>query len=254
MYSYDELKISVTSNLATVTTADVTNVTYTTATSGGNVVNNGGAAVTSRGVCWSTMESPTIYDSHTSNGSGNGTFTSQLTGLIAGTPYFIRAFATNSAGTAYGSQLSFISVPFVNHAPTINLINNPSAILEDAGFQTVFFSGIGDGDSAVVQNISITAVSSNVNIIPNPTVIYTPNNPTGSLTYTPVNNAYGSATITLSVMDNGGTANGGTNYTTINFIVVVLPVNDPPVANAGPNQTITSGLLVTLKWFCFVRR
>lgn len=91
----------------TVTTKNVTNVTETTASCGGNVTNNGGAQVTARGVCWSTSQNPTISNSHTSNGTGNGEFTSSITGLTPNTTYYIRAYATNSVGTSYGEQKTF---------------------------------------------------------------------------------------------------------------------------------------------------
>ncbi len=94
--------------LPTVTTSPVTNITATTATSGGNVTDDGGATVTARGVCWSTSQNPTISDFHTIDGSGTGIFVSQMTGLLLVTNYYVRAYATNSVGTAYGDQLSFI--------------------------------------------------------------------------------------------------------------------------------------------------
>ncbi len=84
----------------------------TTAVSGGNVTSDGGAAVTARGVCWSTNHNPTTADSKTVDGSGTGAFTSNLNGLIAGTTYYIRAYATNSAGTAYGDEVSFTTLLF----------------------------------------------------------------------------------------------------------------------------------------------
>ncbi len=90
-----------------LTTADVTAITQTTAQSGGTITSDGGAAVTVRGVCWSTGPSPTIADSKTTDGTGTGSFTSSLTGLTAGTPYYVRAYATNSAGTGYGSSEPF---------------------------------------------------------------------------------------------------------------------------------------------------
>ena len=93
-----------------VTTTTVTNITSTTATSGGNVTSDGGAAVTARGVCWSTTANPTTANSHTTNGSGTGSFTSNLTGLTPGTLYYIRAYATNSVGTAYGNEVSFTTL------------------------------------------------------------------------------------------------------------------------------------------------
>lgn len=90
----------------TVSTTSVSNITQTSANSGGIVVSDGGASVTSRGVCWSTSQNPTISGSYTSNGTGTGTFTSTISGLTANTTYYIRAYATNSVGTAYGNQVS----------------------------------------------------------------------------------------------------------------------------------------------------
>ena len=97
----------VTLTIPTVTTTAASSITQTTATSGGNISTDGGATVTARGVCWSTSASPTILDSHTTDGTGPGTFTSSITGLTVGTPYHVRAYATNSIGTAYGSDLQF---------------------------------------------------------------------------------------------------------------------------------------------------
>jgi len=91
----------------TVTTASVTSITAISAVSGGNVTADGGGTVTARGVCWGTSPNPTVSGSHTTDGSGTGTFSSSLTGLSAGTIYYVRAYAINSAGTAYGNQVSF---------------------------------------------------------------------------------------------------------------------------------------------------
>ena len=93
--------------LPTVTTTNVSNITQTTATSGGNVTSDGGANVTARGVCWSTSQNPTISNSHTTDGNGTGSFTSNITGLTANTTYYIRAYATNEKGTSYGEEKSF---------------------------------------------------------------------------------------------------------------------------------------------------
>ena len=92
-----------------VTTSTVTNITSTSATCGGNVVNSGSAPVTTRGVCYSTSPNPTIADSHTNDGSGPGAFTSNLTGLTSGTLYYLRAYATNSLATTYGEEIAFIT-------------------------------------------------------------------------------------------------------------------------------------------------
>lgn len=92
---------------ASLTTANITSVTQTGATSGGNIINDGGSRVTSRGVCWSTSPRPDIDDSFTVNGSGSGNFISQINDLKAGTTYYIRSYATNATGTSYGNELSF---------------------------------------------------------------------------------------------------------------------------------------------------
>jgi uncharacterized protein (TIGR02145 family) len=94
-------------SLPDVTTNPVTDIAQTTATSGGNVISDGGATVTERGVCWSTSQYPTIANNKTIDGSGNGTFTSSITGLTASSTYFVRAYANNATGTGYGNQQSF---------------------------------------------------------------------------------------------------------------------------------------------------
>jgi len=90
-----------------LTTADVTDTTATTAKSGGNVTSDGGYPVTARGVCWSASSAPTTADSHTTDGTGTGSFESAITGLSETTKYYVRAYATNSAGTGYGDEVSF---------------------------------------------------------------------------------------------------------------------------------------------------
>jgi hypothetical protein len=96
-----------TTTLPKVTTNTVTNIKSTTATCGGNVTSDGGAAVSARGVCWSISPNPTLNNSHSRDGSGIGTFTSYLTSLSKHTVYYVRAYATNLNGTAYGNQQSF---------------------------------------------------------------------------------------------------------------------------------------------------
>ncbi|MEI6754179.1 MAG: FISUMP domain-containing protein [Paludibacter sp.] len=93
--------------LPTLTTTAVSGITTSSATSGGNVIADGGATIIARGVCWSTSSTPTISNSKTSDGMGIGTFTSSITGLYDGTTYYVRAYATNSAGTNYGTEVSF---------------------------------------------------------------------------------------------------------------------------------------------------
>ena len=103
--------------VATLTTTAVTGITLTTAVSGGNITSDGGGTVTARGVCWALTATPTISSSKTSDGTGTGSFVSNLTGLLASRTYYVRAYATNSAGTAYGNEISFTTTPIV--VPTL---------------------------------------------------------------------------------------------------------------------------------------
>jgi len=97
-----------------VTTTEPMYLSTTSATSGGNVTSDGGANVIARGVCWATHTSPEITDSKTENGSGTGVFTSTMTPLIAGRLYYVRAYATNSVGTAYGEEFAYQGITLPN--------------------------------------------------------------------------------------------------------------------------------------------
>ena len=107
--SYGEEKSFVTMEMLvpTVTTSEVTDITVISAVCGGEVTSDGNVAVTSRGVCWSTEQNPTIEDSKTTDGDGVGVFTSNISELSQGTTYYVRAYAVNEMGVAYGEEVSF---------------------------------------------------------------------------------------------------------------------------------------------------
>ena len=88
-----------------LTTGNAYSITPTTANCGGKITSDGGATITARGVCWSTIQDPTITDSKTTDGTGKGTFSSTITGLTATTTYYVKAYATNSTATSYGNEL-----------------------------------------------------------------------------------------------------------------------------------------------------
>ena len=90
-----------------LSTANVSSITSTTAICGGNVTNDQGKVISTRGVCWSTGQTPTVAGSKTTDGTGAGSFTSTITGLSPNTTYYVRAYATNSDGTGYGSIMIF---------------------------------------------------------------------------------------------------------------------------------------------------
>ena len=94
-----------------VTTTNVSDITQTSTESGGNVTNNGGSEVITRGVCWGATPKPTTSSSKTIDGKGNGAFTSRITGLTANTDYYVRAYATNGVNTGYGNEIKFTTKP-----------------------------------------------------------------------------------------------------------------------------------------------
>ena len=96
--------------IPTVKTTAVTDITESSAKSGGDVTADGGAEVTSRGICWSKNQTPTISDNRTDDGIGMGAFHSSMTDLEDSTIYYLRAYAINDAGVAYGDELSFMTL------------------------------------------------------------------------------------------------------------------------------------------------
>lgn len=124
--AYGEQKIFATPaySLPTLTTAEVTNISYTTATCGGNITSAGGQTITACGVCYSTKSNPTIADNKVASDSRTS-FSCNLTGLADGTTYYVRAYATNGKGTAYGDQKTFTTTSY--YAPTVST-NSPQNI------------------------------------------------------------------------------------------------------------------------------
>ena len=97
-------------DLPFVETMQIMDVTSTTAWGTGEVLNDGGGTITDRGLCWSTSQEPTIGDSHASGGTGMGFFEVQMTDLEPSTTYYVRAYARNSAGVAYGNEMEFTTM------------------------------------------------------------------------------------------------------------------------------------------------
>ena len=160
----------------------------------------------------------------------------------------ITVSVTNSgigAGTQLTTTQTFtVAVLHVNQAPTLNPIPNPATLLQNATLQTVSLSGISAGQGDNGQTLTITATSSNTNLIPNPIAVTYPNinsttgtvdTTTGSLSFTPVPNANGTAMITVTVMDNGTVTNGGVATIQQTFFVTVAAVNQAPTLNTIPN-------------------
>jgi uncharacterized protein (TIGR02145 family) len=103
----DDMTFATPIELPTLTTTIVSGITHSSAKSGGDITNDGGGAIIARGVCWGTNANPQVTAEHTTDGTGMGSFTSNITGLSYETTYYVRAYATNGAGAAYGNQFSF---------------------------------------------------------------------------------------------------------------------------------------------------
>lgn len=166
-----------------VTTAAVSAITQTTAVSGGNVISDGGSAVTARGVCWSTSANPTIAGSHTTDGSGLGSFTSSITGLSGSTVYHIRAYATNSGGTNYGDDLTFSTLcgtistfPWNEGFENAGIIPNcwTNEPVNNSGISWVFITGNGGSNPAAAHGGTYNACLKDANAADNKTKLVTP--------------------------------------------------------------------------------
>ena len=116
----EEMSFTTRDGIPMVATDSVTYIRSNAAICGGEVTDNGGLDVIARGVCWSTSPNPTLSDNHTTNGTGTGNFSSNITGLEISTTYYVRAYATTNAVTSYGNEVSFTTVAFINGKFTIN--------------------------------------------------------------------------------------------------------------------------------------
>lgn len=112
----------------------ISGITDTTAYVGGNITDDGGSAVTTRGICWSTSINPDLTDDYSVNGSGEGTFYHLITGLTAGTTYYARAYATNSTGTAYSGNIIFTTTGKVYNTGVRFLEHNGVLIIHNGRF------------------------------------------------------------------------------------------------------------------------
>ena len=147
-----------------LTTTAITEITGNSAESGGIVTNHGGANVTARGVCFATHDNPTIADSKTVDGDGVGEFTSDLTNLLGNTQYFVRAYATNSAGTGYGPVVAFttlVDLPKVTTAAVTN-ITKTSAI---TGGEVTYDGGADVTERGIVYSFSANPTTADSKII-----------------------------------------------------------------------------------------
>jgi hypothetical protein len=221
---------------ATVTTATPASITGTSAVLGGEITATGGATITDRGVVYVLgTGTPTTSDTKVTIGTGTGAFSQAITGLRGNTTYTVRAYATNSVGTAYGAAQTFTTP---NNPPTAN--PDAATVAEDSG-PTVISVLANDTSAPDVETLTITAVTQPAN----GTVTLSG----GVVSFTPALNFNGQTSFTYTISDgNGGTA-------TATVTVNVTPVNDAPVVTTTTGATtftvgagavvIDNGLTVT---------
>ncbi len=152
-YSIQGTGVAVVPTVASTTA--VSSRTESSASSGGNVSDDGGSSVTDRGVCWNTSTSPTISNSHSSDGTGTGTFSSTITGGVSsGTLYYVRAYATNSAGTSYGPEITFYTL---SAEPTDQASNFSNTAKSDTTLDLSWSSASGADGYIVLKKDGATA-------------------------------------------------------------------------------------------------
>ncbi|MBQ6155937.1 MAG: fibrobacter succinogenes major paralogous domain-containing protein [Bacteroidales bacterium] len=229
-----------------VTTAEVTSISYTSATCGGDVPFSGGAAVTSKGLCYGLNEHPTISDNVVNGGAGVGSFTGNLTGLTANTVYYVRAFATNSVGTNYGEERVFSTLSY--QIPTVEAVA-PSDIS-----YTTFTCG---GNVTDEGSYPVTSRGVCWSTMPNPTINdnYVPlGTGTGTFTYT----VFGLSPNTTYYVRAYAINQVGHAYSE-QMIVSTLANTKPTVATLSAsglgkcigNIVSTGGLAITDRGFCY---
>jgi len=143
----DETSFTTNDGNILITTTEASNITPTSAQSGGSINDDGGSPVTARGVCWNTTGNPVITDSIKAEGSGTGSFICNLSGLDVGTKYYVRSYATNEIGTSYGNEEIFttLTTPSLTtiaiSAITVNSVQSGGNITDDGGTE-VFDRGV----------------------------------------------------------------------------------------------------------------
>lgn len=234
-------------DLPTVTTSNVSNVTASSATCGGNVTADGGSYVTERGICWGTSNLPTIDGSHQAMGQGNGTFTCNMSNLEPNNVYYVRAYATNNRGTAYGEQEQFTTdsgLPTV----TINTVTNITATSATCG------GSVSDnGGFAVTDKGLVWSTSQYPTLNDNHISLGSGNAPfTGSMTNLTIGTTY---YVRAYAKNSQGTAySEQLPFSTGNGLPVVITINptrDGLTVISGGNVTSDGGYPVTARGICY---
>ena len=176
-YGADSVFITTSSAVLPILTTNTTsNITHNSATLNGNIISDGGANITLRGFCWSTVSNPTINDSVINISGTTGLYSANISNLISNTTYHVRAFATNSAGTSYGNDVSFTTLVFV---PTYTIsqvrsINATTGVADSIGVNCKLLGVVhGINFSTTGYNFYIMNSQAGINVIRTSTLSYT---------------------------------------------------------------------------------
>ena len=246
-----------TQTLGSVTTSTMTYVGVNSAVGGGNVISDGNGSIIARGICWSTSYPPYVTDSHTNDGSTVGPFTSTAIGLNPGTTYYVRAYVTNSVGTAYGDTVSFTTT--ICNTPTFPTVTMDSVTNILPYTATFHGNVVNDGCSMLLaRGFSYRAVDSDPSIWRNFTVDV-------------VSEGAFSATVAIDSLDANKTfyvrayATNSVGTKIADSVFTFVSSKTPPLvttnntvtditytsAKSGGNVTFAGGASVTKKGLCF---
>ncbi len=228
-------------NAPTVTTTAAASITATSATLGGTVTSDGGGTVTERGIVWATTANPTVANNKVANGSGTGGFSATVSGLPASTLIYVRAYASNSGGTGYGSQISFTTAA-ANTAPTLNVntgLTLNEGQLAPLSAAALDFDDAEQSDHAITYTVTALPVNGGLLLNGAPLVLngtFTQANlNNGALRYAHNGSETTSDSFSFSVSDGvGGNVAGQSFHFTIN------PINDLLALAANPTITFSS--------------
>lgn len=245
----EEKNFNTTMGLATVTTKDIMDIHPLSATGGGVVTNDNGFTITSRGVCWSVVQNPTINDNHTTNGVGTGEFNTFMENLQNSTTYHVRAYATNANGTAYGEDKSFTTTSGEITVATNN-VTNVTASSATCG---------GNANITNDNNLPITAKGVCWSTSHNPSINDNHSNDgsgTGTFTSTisglSVNTQY---YVRAYATNQLGTYYGSEKFFTTTVGLPVVTTTEPTLngtmVTTGGNVTSDGGYTVTARGICY---
>jgi uncharacterized protein (TIGR02145 family) len=216
----------------TVTINPIDLITNVSARSGGAITSDGGAAILSKGVVWSTFVNPTISNSKTTDSSGLAPFISQLTGLLGDSVYYVRAYATNATGTGYSSQLSFRAIPPV----LATVVTKPATTLTStsatSGGTISFTGGAPHSEKGLVYSTTTNPTIANTKLIDNTVGL----NWTTNITGLTGNTKY---YVRAYAINSVGAGYGGLDSFTTSPILPIISTN--PVATITRTTAVSGG-------------